>query len=88
MPNDPVEFTSDPRFVRRARELRIIAAMIAMYCRHHHGADVCAECSALRDYAARRLERCVFGDAKPTCANCIVHCYTPAMREQIRTVMR
>ena len=30
----------------------------------------------------------MFGDAKPTCANCVVRCYRADMREQIRVVMR
>ncbi len=45
-------------------------------------------CAALLEYATRRLERCVFGDAKPTCANCLVHCYTAEMREKVRVMMR
>jgi hypothetical protein len=76
---------------RRARELKTITAMIAMYCRGHHGGagtPLCDDCAALHDYARRRLQRCVFGDAKPTCANCTVHCYKAAMRERIRQVMR
>jgi hypothetical protein len=36
----------------------------------------------------RRLERCVFGDAKPACSNCVVHCYRADMRERVREVMR
>lgn len=86
-----VEFTSDKRFVRRARSLRTMATMVRMYCRAHHhpaGGPLCGECGALFDYAQRRLERCVFGDAKPTCANCLVHCYKADMREQMRRVMR
>ncbi|HET9577685.1 MAG TPA: nitrous oxide-stimulated promoter family protein [Usitatibacter sp.] len=84
-----VEFTTDKRFRRRRRELRTLEAMIAMYCRHHHGGGgLCAECAALGEYARRRLERCVFGDAKPTCANCVVHCYKPDMRERVRVMMR
>jgi hypothetical protein len=64
-----------------------------MYCRGHghqhgNGAKLCQECAALFDYATRRLERCVFGDAKPTCANCLVHCYSADMRERVRVVMR
>lgn len=87
------EFTTDKRFIRRARELRTIEAMMRMYCRGHRhpregAALLCAECAALFDYATRRLERCVFGDAKPTCANCVVHCYTPEMRAQVREMMR
>jgi hypothetical protein len=84
-----IEFITDKRFIRRARELKTIEAMVDMYCRHHHGAaPLCADCSALFDYAQRRLRRCVFGDAKPTCAKCLVHCYTAEMREKVRIVMR
>ena len=91
MPQQIVEFTTDKRFERRSRELRTIRAMVRMYCRDHHGGGapaLCAECGALFDYASRRLDRCMFGDAKPTCANCVVHCYSADMRERVRTVMR
>ena len=83
------DFTTDPKFVRRERELRTLETMISMYCQAHHYAPYrCKECSALADYARRRLERCVFGDSKPTCANCLVHCYRDAERETIREMMR
>lgn len=87
-----IEFATDQRFERRRRELRTIEAMMRMYCRHHHvrdaGHGLCGECAALSEYAERRLERCVFGDAKPTCANCVVHCYRGDMREKMRRMMR
>ena len=85
-----IAFVTDKRFVRRAREQRTVDAMMAMYCAHHHAprTGLCVECAELSEYARRRLERCVFGDAKPTCANCVVHCYTPAMREKMRVMMR
>lgn len=84
-----VGYVTDKRFVRRRRELRTIETMIGMYCRSHHaGRAPCAECTELSAYARRRLERCVFGDAKPTCANCTVHCYSADMREKVRVVMR
>src|SRR5512134_3605115 len=75
---------------RLARELKTIRAMVRIYCCDHHtaGAAPCGECALLMDYATRRLDRCVFGDDKPTCANCKVHCYNVAMREQVRVVMR
>ena len=91
MPRRIVEFTTDKRVERRTRELKTIEAMVRMYCRGHHGASgtpLCADCGALFDYASRRLDRCVFGDAKPTCANCLVHCYSAVMRERVRSVMR
>ena len=74
---------------RLARERRTISAMIALYCRHHHHVrGHCESCAALDAYAAQRLDRCVYGPAKPTCANCPIHCYKREMREAIRTVMR
>ena len=49
---------------------------------------LCPQCQALLDYAHQRLEHCKFGEDKPSCTRCPVHCYKPAMREQIRQVMR
>jgi hypothetical protein len=89
MSDQLIEFTTDKRFIRRASELKTIEVMVSMYCHHHHqGKPLCADCSALFDYAQRRLQRCVFGDAKPTCAKCVVHCYAAGMRGKIRIVMR
>lgn len=81
---------TDARHRRRSeRELATIRVMIRMYCADHHAESVpCTECAALAAYAERRIQRCVFGTAKPTCANCKVHCYTADMRERVRTVMR
>jgi hypothetical protein len=80
---------------RLAREEKTIAAMIALYCRDHHGttaadtgAGLCRECGELMSYARIRLEKCRYGAEKPTCANCRTHCYKPAMRERVREVMR
>lgn len=78
------------QLARREREFRTIVAMLHMYCRAHHaprGTALCHECTELHDYAQRRLERCIFGEAKPTCAKCTVHCYKAVMRERVRTVM-
>lgn len=75
---------------RLARERRTITAMIRLYCREQHGAEagLCPQCQALNEYALQRVERCPFGAEKPTCAKCLVHCYKPEMRVQVRTVMR
>lgn len=35
-----------------------------------------------------RLDRCKFGNEKPTCKKCPIHCYKPDMREKMRAVMR
>ena len=78
------------RFPRLARELATIRAMVRIHCRDRHATPtgLCEECTALMTYATRRLDRCVFGEQKPTCASCTVHCYNAEMREGIRKVMR
>ncbi len=75
---------------RLVRDTATIRAMIRMFCRGRHGARgrLCGECSELASYARKRLLRCPCGADKPTCSHCKVHCYTPAMRERIRAVMR
>ena len=64
--------------------------MATIYCRDRHGSPsgLCPECAALMTYAAKRLAVCPFGEDKPVCAKCKVHCYGPAPREQVRTIMR
>jgi hypothetical protein len=71
-------------------EKRTIGAMIHIYCRAHHGTsgELCQTCTGLLAYAEERIDRCPFGTAKPVCNRCTVHCYQPAMREQVRVVMR
>jgi hypothetical protein len=78
------------RYPRLARELATIRAMVRIHCRDLHAtrAGLCGECQALMDYATRRVDRCVFGESKPTCAHCKVHCYNAEMRERVRAVMR
>ena len=87
---------------RIADEKKVVALMIRMYCRrhcrqqgrtdktdaHHTTHGLCPECAALLDYALRRLDSCRFGNDKPSCRKCPVHCYRADMRERIRTVMR
>ncbi len=71
-------------------ELNTIRVMIRIYCRHHHKPEyeLCTDCSDLLDYAADRLDKCPFGEKKPTCENCTIHCYQPDRRQQARQVMR
>jgi len=75
---------------RVLREQKTVEVMVAIYCHGRHGTrdDLCPECSELREYARRSLERCPFREKKPTCANCRIHCYKPDMREKITQAMR
>lgn len=75
---------------RLRREWKTIEAMISLYCTERHGtaALLCPDCSALHEYSEQRLVRCPFGEDKPTCLNCKVHCYRAETRERVREVMR
>ena len=75
---------------RMAREAATVETMIRKYCRQHHGngGELCDQCRELLAYSNQRLRNCPFQEGKTTCGKCRVHCYKPAMREKIRTVMR
>lgn len=86
----PIRFNRDrPTTPRLLRELETIEAMTRIYCADHHGAPhPCADCQALMAYASKRLAVCTYGEDKPVCAKCQIHCYGKAMREKVRDVMR
>ena len=74
---------------RIEEEKRTVRQMIGLYCRHHHaGRELCPACEKVYAYAAERLDRCRFGERKPTCRKCPVHCYRSDMRQQIRAIKR
>ncbi len=75
---------------RRERESVIVQAMIKMYCHanHNSNATLCDRCESLSKYAEKRLLSCMYGEIKPVCKHCPIHCYSPVMREQMRAVMR
>ncbi len=71
------------------RERVTISKMVDIYCGDHHGTDgLCEDCARFMDYAEVRLDKCPYGEAKPTCSNCPVHCYKPDYREQAKAIMR
>ncbi len=89
---DPVAEKADasPERELPEAERETIWAMLAIYCRDHHGYDggsLCSECEELLEYACERVRRCPLGERRTTCGKCPIHCYKPAMRERIRAVM-
>ncbi len=76
----------------REEERKTVRLMIQIYCRAAHGhlqqGFLCEDCARLAEYSEARLERCPWGEEKPTCARCPTHCYKPDMREAVRKVMR
>lgn len=72
-------------------EHQTIAAMMKIYCRAKHqgqnATGLCDDCLTLLDYAATRLDRCPYGQNKPTCNKCPVHCYKPAQKKMVKEIM-
>ncbi|MGB5623506.1 MAG: nitrous oxide-stimulated promoter family protein [Gammaproteobacteria bacterium] len=76
---------------RLGREYRTMMCMVEIYCRDHHPGErhrPCLRCLRFIEYAEQRLQKCPYGQRKPVCARCPVHCYKRAQREQARKIMR
>ncbi len=74
-----------------AREKKTVERMINFYCRSKHdmpSSTLCDSCTELLGYSHQRLDHCRYGEDKPTCRKCEIHCYRPVMRNEIRSVMR
>lgn len=72
-------------------DLKTVRFMIELYCRGKHKTkrgELCNECRELWEYVQLRRSKCPFGDNKPFCSNCKIHCYKSEMRERIKAVMR
>ncbi len=71
------------------REKEVVGRMIELYCKKRLGmAEISEEYKTLQMYAHKRLDVCKFGNDKPNCKRCPIHCYKPEMREKIRAIMR
>ncbi len=75
---------------KKAIEAKTIKVMIEMFCRNLHQTrhTLCTNCQELMDYANVRLEKCPLKDDKTTCDTCKIHCYSPAMKDRVISVMK
>jgi hypothetical protein len=94
MNESPVPHPADALLTPRLkREYRTMECMVDIWCTDHHreahaAGGPCEECREFLAYAARRLEKCPYGERKPTCAKCPIHCYKRVQREHARQIMR
>jgi len=74
---------------RREREIETVETMIRMFCivKHKTG-NLCQSCEKLVTYTKIKQEHCPFGESKPVCSQCQVHCYQQKEREEIKEIMR
>ncbi len=75
---------------RIQREKKTVEMMLKIYCqkKHHSQIDLCEECQTLKSYAYKRLDLCQFGENKPTCGKCTVHCYKQDRRQKMINIMK
>lgn len=73
-------------------EFKTIKAMVTIYCRAHHHSSTkplpCDECTEFLAYANEKLDRCPYGQNKPTCNRCPIHCYKKEPRQLAKKIMR
>ncbi len=74
-------------------EHRTIKAMTQIYCSDHHKQEpkmdkLCDDCREFVDFAGFRLSKCPYGQIKPVCQHCPIHCYKKDMKEKARIIMR
>lgn len=74
---------------RIENEKAVVAKMFRLYYRRKLGLlEPSTEELELLSYAKQRLTRCKYGEQKPACKRCPIHCYRSDMRAKIREVMR
>ncbi|MGO3732398.1 MAG: nitrous oxide-stimulated promoter family protein [Vagococcus sp.] len=69
-------------------ERQTVSAMIALYYKQFSDDSHKIEEQDIHDYAMQRLSYCQFGEKKPTCNVCPVHCYKKTYQEQMKKIMR
>ncbi|HZH92531.1 MAG TPA: nitrous oxide-stimulated promoter family protein [Tissierellaceae bacterium] len=69
------------------REKEIVSLMIDLYFKGSKNSLAYGEYMDLRDYCLKKLDSCAYGEGKPFCSSCKIHCYDEVHREKIRSVM-
>jgi hypothetical protein len=71
-------------------EKNIVKMMILYYCKKKHFSknDLCCDCEKLIEYSWLKLDKCPYGENKPACSKCEIHCYSAPMRKKIKDIMR
>ena len=66
-----------------AKDVETIRIMTEIYCHAHHNTKegLCPECEEFYLYSVKRLACCPFGEKKPVCAKCNIHCYGKGYKE-------
>ena len=76
--------------IKTNNEKNIVKMMIVYYCKKNHfpEKDLCRDCEMLIEYVWLKLNKCFYGENKPVCSECEIHCYSTPMRKKIKDIMR
>ncbi len=69
-------------------ERKTVQAMIDIYYKQFKDDEHNLEKLDVESYAMKRLSYCQFGEEKPTCKVCPVHCYKKSYKEKLQQIMR
>ncbi|MFW7433560.1 nitrous oxide-stimulated promoter family protein [Vagococcus carniphilus] len=69
-------------------ERKTVQAMIDIYYKQFDDETHAIEKVDVETYAMARLSYCRFGEDKPTCKVCPVHCYKKSYKEKMQQIMR
>ena len=72
-----------------AKDVETIRIMTEIYCHAHHNTKegLCPECEEFYLYSVKRLACSPFGEKKPVCAKCNIHCYGKGYKERAKEIM-
>lgn len=68
----------------------LVKMMTDYYCKKNHFPEknLCCDCEKLIEYAWLKLDKCFYGENKPACLKCEIHCYSAPMRKKVKDIMR
>lgn len=69
-------------------EKKTVNAMIEIYYKRYQDEAHQVEKDDVVSYAMARLNYCRFGEEKPTCKVCPVHCYKKSYKDKMQQIMR
>ena len=72
-----------------AKDVETIRIMTEIFCHAHHDTKegMCPECEDFYLYAVKRLACCPFGEKKPVCGSCKIHCFGNVYKEKAKEIM-
>jgi hypothetical protein len=70
-------------------EKKVFRDMVVLYCKKNHTVNSpCEECKKIIDYGFKKIEICPYGESKPFCSKCSIHCYEKNMQKKVKEIMR